>query len=148
MKVIDTHMHINAKLNDLKYAEAMVKARHTDAAGNNIPLLAAAWLLSLNSPHSGGDDLVIRAAKAFPDFYIPFGHLDFTLPPSHLDDLKDQGFVGLKAIWPPASYDDESLLPYYEIAERNRMPIVFHTSGSVYNPGEYSYYPAYVKKAA
>jgi predicted TIM-barrel fold metal-dependent hydrolase len=125
-------MHVNLECCSLKDAEKMVIAK-TDKGE---PLLSHVWLLSFNAPQYAGDDIVLEASKEFPDFYIPFGFLDFRLPPSHIDDLKARGFIGLKTIWPPVPYGDESLFPYYELAEKNKMPIVFHTSTSVYNQPE------------
>ncbi|HJN17654.1 MAG TPA: amidohydrolase family protein, partial [Armatimonadota bacterium] len=45
-------------------------------------------------------------------------------------------FAGLKAIFPPFAYDDERCFPFYERAERYRMPVLFHLGGSGYFPPE------------
>ena len=125
--VIDSHMHVFTEANDLKSAERMATAGVVNKA-----FLLSSHVTTFNE----GDAVVLDVAKHFPDFYVPFAHFDFTKPASHIDDLKARGFFGLKAIFPPKPYDDEDFWPLYERAERNRMPIVFHTAGTTYWPPE------------
>lgn len=69
---------------------------------------------------------VLEVARRYPDFFIPFGFIDFTQPPDQVDEMKELGFVGLKAIRPLRPYDDQSYFPIYERAAALKMPILFH----------------------
>ena len=72
---------------------------------------------------------VLAAAKQYPDFFLPFGYLDFRNPPGAIDAQRESGCVGLKAIFPALPYDHPSHLPHYERACALRMPILFHMGG-------------------
>jgi len=90
--------------------------------------LDQAWVMAFPGiKEEAGDDEVLAAAKRFPDLFVPFGYLDFRASPRIVEDLHARGFAGLKAIFPPKPYDDESLFAHYREAERLRMPILFHT---------------------
>ncbi len=89
------------------------------------------------------DEEILRLARAYDGFFVPFAHLDLTRPPESVDELHQRGFAGLKAIFPPFAYDDERCLPFYERAERHGMPILFHLGGSGYFPPEQVTLPAH-----
>jgi predicted TIM-barrel fold metal-dependent hydrolase len=78
------------------------------------------------------DEAVLDLARRFPDFVVPFAYLDFDKPPESIDRFHEQGFAGLKAIFPSIAYDDERAFPFYEKAQAHRMPVFFHTGGSPY----------------
>lgn len=80
------------------------------------------------------DEELLRLAKAYDGFFVPFAHLDFTQPAEIVDDFHRRGFAGLKAIFPPFAYDDERCFPFYERAERYGLPVLFHLGGSGYFP--------------
>lgn len=82
------------------------------------------------------DEELLRLAKAYDGFFVPFAHLDFCRPADSVDDFHRRGFAGLKAIFPPFAYDDERCFPFYERAERYCMPVLFHLGGSGYFPPE------------
>ncbi|MDP6778837.1 MAG: amidohydrolase family protein [Candidatus Latescibacteria bacterium] len=88
------------------------------------------------------DEEILRLAKAYDGFFVPFAHLDLTRPPESVDDFHRRGFAGLKAIFPPFPYDDERCFPFYERAEKYLMPILFHLGGSGYFPPEQVTLPA------
>jgi predicted TIM-barrel fold metal-dependent hydrolase len=69
---------------------------------------------------------VLDVARRYPGLFIPFGYLDFAKGPDQVDRMKDQGFIGLKAIRPLKPYDDPSYFPLYERAAALNMPILFH----------------------
>jgi len=68
------------------------------------------------------------AIKMRPDLFVGFGGIDMWAPidPDKVDELKDEGFTGLKFIVPPAPYHDERFYPYYERAQKLGMPSMFH----------------------
>lgn len=69
---------------------------------------------------------VLETARRYPGFILPFGYLNWHKGPEQVDQLKEAGFFGLKAIRPVKNYDDESYYPLYERAEQLEMPILFH----------------------
>jgi predicted TIM-barrel fold metal-dependent hydrolase len=88
------------------------------------------------------DETILGLAKTHDGFFVPFAHLDFTRLPEIVDEFHRRGFAGLKAIFPPFAYDDERCLPFYERAEKHRMPILFHLGGSGYFPPDQVTLPA------
>jgi len=78
------------------------------------------------------DEELLRLAKTYDGFFVPFAHLDFTRSPDTVDDFHRRGFAGRKAIFPPLAYDDARCFPFYDRAGRHRMPILFHLGGSGY----------------
>jgi predicted TIM-barrel fold metal-dependent hydrolase len=89
------------------------------------------------------DEAILRLAKTYDGFFVPFAHLDLTRPPESVDEFHRRGFAGLKAIFPPFPYDDERCFPFYERAEKHHMPILFHLGGSGYFPPEQVTLPAH-----
>lgn len=69
---------------------------------------------------------ILEVSRRYPGFFVPFGFIDFTKGPEQVDRMKEQGFVGLKAICPVRPYDDTTYFPIYERAEALNMPILFH----------------------
>lgn len=94
-----------------------------------------AWLLAM--PDVGEmygvkfatDAEVLETARRYPDFFLPFGYLDFRNPPDAIDAQREAGFVGLKAIFSHQPYDHPSCMPYYERAQALHMPILLHLGG-------------------
>jgi len=75
----------------------------------------------------GYNDLVLEAARRYPDFYVPFAGFDFyRLDVNDVEKFYDQGFVGLKFSGPLLPYNDFRYFPIYEKAEKLGMPILFH----------------------
>jgi predicted TIM-barrel fold metal-dependent hydrolase len=74
--------------------------------------------------------------KAYPDYVIPFIHVD-PRRPGVLELVKkcveEWGFRGIK-IYPPLGYFpyDVGLYPVYQYSEANNLPVIAH--GSPYNP--------------
>jgi len=101
-------------------------------------VISKAWILStgdcMRHPFEDQNEAVLDLARKFPDFCIPFAYLDLEKEPETVDRFAEQGFAGLKAIFPHKPYDDESFFPFYERAERHRMPILFHVGGAGYDP--------------
>lgn len=95
-----------------------------------------AWVLStghtIRHQFADQDEEILKLAKKFPGVVIPFAYLDFDKAPESIDRFHEGGFAGLKAIFPTKPYDDESFFPYYEKAEKHRMPILFHVGGAPY----------------
>lgn len=73
---------------------------------------------------------IIPLFKKYPDFLVGLGYVNLGPEmdsPDKIDWLKENGFEGLKMIFPLASYNDDRYFPLYERAEKLEMPILFHT---------------------
>ncbi|GEM_PF-1416880 len=122
--VIDAHLHLYPGKEGFD-PEALV----------NSSVVHGAWMLSANGIVQGQatDEDVVELGRRYPDFFVPFGYLDFDeAGPDRIDRLFDMGCVGLKAIFPGKAYDDPELLPWYERAAAHHMPILFHVGGASY----------------
>ncbi|MFH1022382.1 MAG: amidohydrolase family protein [Planctomycetota bacterium] len=85
------------------------------------------------------NDEVAALIQKYPDIIVGFGKVDLGFTPDGpeaIDRLKDQGFTGLKFIWPSYPYDDERYYPLYERAQVLSMPILFHTGFSSIQPAD------------
>lgn len=130
--IVDAHNHLVWPSNKPGAKPVLLDRRVLVDSG----VIDKAWILSTGDcfkhPLANQDDEVLRLAKEHPKFFIPFAYLDFEEPPESVDGFHERGFAGLKAIFPPGPYDDERFFPFYEKAERRRMPILFHVGGSPY----------------
>ena len=85
------------------------------------------------------NDGVLEWMKKYPDIILGFAHVELGWEvdkPEKIDQLKEQGFTGLKFIKPVYNYDDERYFPLYERAEQLGMPILFHTGYLWCAPGQ------------
>ena len=116
---IDTHAHLWKNPEGL---DALVESEKIEQV----------WLMEI--PYYRGSELkelasaeeILEVSRRYPGFFIPFGFIDFTAGAEQVDRMKDQGFIGLKAIRPALPYDDPRYFPIYERAEALNMPILFH----------------------
>ncbi|MBN1291217.1 MAG: amidohydrolase family protein [Candidatus Latescibacteria bacterium] len=69
-----------------------------------------------------------KAINARPDLFVGFGGVNLwkKIKADRIDKLRDDGFTGLKFIVPPEPYHSERFYPYYERAEKLKMPCLFH----------------------
>ncbi len=119
--IIDAHVHLYHNPKDL---DRIV----------NSGLIEQAWIMNTyyacdkNDPDGcASQEEILEVAKEYKGFFIPFGFLDFRKNPDVVDELHSKGFAGLKAIMPGKPYNDPSYFPYYQRAEKLRMPVLFHT---------------------
>ena len=118
---IDTHAHLwkepNFKLLDKIAEDGIIKQ---------------VWIQThechkvTDSYRSANCSEVLETARKYPGFILPFGYINWNKGAEQIDQLKESGFFGLKAIRPIKNYDDESYYPIYERAEQLKMPILFH----------------------
>lgn len=114
--IIDAHAHLAKGPKDL---EKIFKSK----------VIKQVWLMDVSFYKDGpfaSQEEILKVAKDYPDFFVPFGFLDFRKSPEIVEELHSKGFIGLKAIRPLKPYDDMSYFPYYEKAEKLKMPILFH----------------------
>jgi len=133
MKIIDAHNHLVWPFNEPEWREPVLLDPQVLIGSG---LFHRVWVMSTGNcfRHDYGDEneRILQLARSYPDFIVPFAYLDFEAPIESIDAFHEQGFAGLKAIFPPASYDDERFFPFYERAEQLRMPVYFHVGGSPY----------------
>jgi len=71
---------------------------------------------------------VLKLAQRYPDYIIPFYHLDLDEEgPDAVAAAKERGFRGLKLIGPKKPYSHESYFPIYERAQALDVPALIHT---------------------
>ena len=82
------------------------------------------------------NDEVLRLAQRYPDYLVPFYHLDLDAEgPDDLERARERGFVGLKLLGAQRPYAHESYLPVYERAQELEIPLLVHTGFLSYQPG-------------
>ena len=123
MKWIDTHVHLAA---DFDYAVLDKTAEKMSSDGK-------VWLHAIDGPRQRPNnrfhavsEKVLEVAKHYPGFFEPFACVDLLGKPEQIDRFADQGFTGLKFIYPPGNYDDMQFMPFYERANALGMPCFFH----------------------
>jgi predicted TIM-barrel fold metal-dependent hydrolase len=74
---------------------------------------------------------VLEAVKAHPGLLVPVAFLDLdSTAPEGVERLRDEGFRGVKVIFPRRNYDDPAYMPLYEKLCLLGLPILFHTGVS------------------
>lgn len=117
--VVDVHIHL---YEEEGYLERLLK----ECSRIGIDKLC----LSTSGPLYGQveNEKIKEAFSRFPDRIFGFAYLKLGEDgPQVVKKLKTEGFRGLKIINPPLNYDDKSFYPVYAEAERQKMPILFHT---------------------
>lgn len=122
---IDCHMHLAAAWSEPEQITRLV-AEYRQVVDH-------VWLFGVHGPYCCGNEAVLAAAQAHPDFFLPFALVDFSAPVSQIAEFQAAGFRGLKVLSAGGPLGAEPALPYYHEAQRLGMPVVFHT-GSVPAP--------------
>jgi uncharacterized protein len=74
---------------------------------------------------------VLEACRLYPSLFIPLAYLDLDQGSVEaVDQIKDQGFKGVKLIFPRRNYDDPSYMSLYERLDRHGLVLLFHTGVS------------------
>jgi hypothetical protein len=135
MKIVDAHNHLVFPYDGERANDPFIADPQLFIDDGTIDQM---WFLStgkcLRNPFPDPDEAMLDLARKFPDFAIPFAYLEFDNGPEIVDDFKQRGFAGLKAIFPSRAYDDERNFPFYERAEKYGMPILFHAGGAGLDP--------------
>jgi len=119
-KIIDMHCHL---FPDESAVPAYEKAAE-ELGIEKIVFHGLEWPGSRYSKNAA----IKRAMEVRPDLFVGFAGVDLwkETDPDRIEALKDEGFAGLKFILPPEPYHSETFYPYYERAEKLRMPVLFH----------------------
>ena len=76
---------------------------------------------------SSSNSQIKEAVQSYPDLFVGFAFADLRMIiPDDIDRFKEEGFRGLKFIYPPANYDDEKFDRIYQRAEDLGMIALFH----------------------
>jgi len=93
--IIDTHSHLMAKP-DCRLIEHIIQSHAVDQA----------WIMEVKSwAQFASKTEMLAIKKTFAPFFRMFAYLDFYSDPGEIKRLKDQGFDGLKSIWPGRPYN-------------------------------------------
>lgn len=129
MNKIDFHVHFNG--NDPKEIENLANIGRKDGC----------MMAMIGGLHYGGYDFipneeVLAWCKKYPDVFIPMAKAELwdTASPDEIYRYKEQGFRGIKFIYPYYEYDHDLYMPVYEACEKCGLPVLFHT-------GEYRPHP-------
>jgi len=95
-------------------------------------VISTAWILSSNGLVKGSatDQEILDLARRYRDRIVPFAFLDLDGDPGQVKRFREQGFAGLKVLFPRRPYDDGSYFPMWEEVQAVGMPVVIHVGGS------------------
>ncbi|MBU0577264.1 amidohydrolase family protein [Patescibacteria group bacterium] len=139
IKIIDTHEHIQT----LEKAE-MLREANANLGIEKTVLLPSPWeTITLNGAQSftryrENVDEILKIAETYPDDFIPL----CTISPldddalEYFQDCVERGGKGLKLYNGHSYYyeifnqplDSEAMMPIYEYAETNNIPVLFHVN--------------------
>lgn len=72
---------------------------------------------------------ILELFHRFPGYFIPFAFVQLGIDgPDVVTKYAEQGFRGIKFIFPSAPYNDRSFWPVYERIQELRLPALFHTA--------------------
>lgn len=116
-KIIDLHQHLDTNTDPEPLVETYA-------------CLGVVKAVLLGMPPArmpGSNEAVLKAARKYPDLFIPFVGFDLDrMTPAELKSFHEQGFRGVKLIAPDRPYDDPQYFPAYETAAALHLPCLFH----------------------
>lgn len=122
MKRLDFHVHFDGG-DPVKIAEMAEIARRDEC-----------YLALSGGLHYGAHDFlpneeVLQWCKKYPDVFLPLAKFELwdAVRPELIGRWKEQGFKGVKFIYPYYEYDHDLYMPVYEACEKYDMPVLFHT---------------------
>jgi predicted TIM-barrel fold metal-dependent hydrolase len=119
--LIDAHHHL---ADAADYADRL--AEHCAELGIDKVCLFGAGKRSRQSGHAGNGQ-VLSAARKYLDLIVPYACFDLGEDaPNRIDEFMQQGFRGVKFIYPTANYDDKAFYPVYGRLEGYGVPAIFH----------------------
>jgi len=115
-RIVDTHVHFDEK--NPNFLDDLLKL------SDRLNLTACVLTPFANRK------AVIEAAKQHPTQIVPFGSVDLDAPDvvKQVEELHAIGYRGLGELeFVKKPYNDPSYFPVYELANRNRWIVLFHT---------------------
>jgi predicted TIM-barrel fold metal-dependent hydrolase len=75
-----------------------------------------------------GNEHVVAQSHRYPELFVPFGYVRLGEDGAReVEELRANGFMGLRVAAPPARWDAPEFFPLYEAAAALNMPVLFHT---------------------
>lgn len=139
-RIINAHEHIQSIANVPKFLKA------NKANGIIRTLIVGSPEATLFKNRQGfeneevNNEEILKIVRQYPKRFIAFPTID-PKDPEKLKKLKkymSEGAGGLKlysghSLFYSTSLDESSMLPVYEYCEKNRIPILWHVNGALYN---------------
>jgi predicted TIM-barrel fold metal-dependent hydrolase len=122
-KIVNTHGHLHA-------GDDVVRLVDEWRAEGVVRFCALALDTRFQAHGYLGNEGVKQWMDRYPDIIAGVGSIDAGVKPDpagKVDELRADGFQGLKFISPARAYSDDCYFGYYERAEELGMPIIFHT---------------------
>jgi uncharacterized protein len=146
-RVFDTHVHYPARASQsggpLGSGDAVLEALVYNCYRLNI------FKMCLIGRRGEINDRVERAHERYPDLVVPLAHVDPDQDgPDEVRELAERGFRGLKITNTRRNYDHPAYFRVYAEAERQHLPILFHTGISGGAIDYLQYPPASPEQAA
>jgi len=122
-RIVDAHLHYHPG-NPLYNPEVLFEH----------DVINAAWILSSNAMVKGSatDEETLDLARKYRNRIVPFAFLDLDAGPEQVRRFKDQGFAGLKVVFPREPYDSAAYHPIWEEVQSSGMPVLIHVGGSYF----------------
>lgn len=137
-RVFESHIHFPIDMYEAEFTEKIddVTLRLTDNLVENL-VKSNVVKASLLGGRGKVNEMVKEAIKRYPEMFIGVAYIDIDRDePEILNYYKEAGFKGIKIICPNNNYDEEKYYPFYELAEKLNMVILFHT-GVIGNAVDY-----------
>lgn len=127
MKKLDIHVHCN--INDPETVAGLMRT------GEELETMIALSGGERGEKDFAPNERVMEIAREYSGLVVPLALIplrDQSVDPAQVYALAEQGFRGLKLIYPYHAYDHDFYIPLYEAAEKCALPIIFHTG--LYRP--------------
>jgi predicted TIM-barrel fold metal-dependent hydrolase len=138
--IVDAHVHLTGRGAVPELLGLLDRHGIRRAVVLSTPDAAAGRGGSGLSGYREGNEVVLQAAAAHPDRFLPFVALDLGRdPPAYLDELLRRGACGVKIYQGNQSFherplDDPAHRPLFELLERGSIPVLLHVNTVAYRP--------------
>lgn len=137
-RVFESHIHFPIDMYEAEFTEKIdtETLRLTDNLVENL-VKSNVVKASLLGGRGKVNEMVKEAIKRYPELFVGLAYIDIDKDEPHiLNYYKESGFKGIKLICPNSDYDEEKYYPFYELAEKLNMVVLFHT-GVIGNAVDY-----------
>ncbi len=137
-RVFESHIHFPIDMYEAEFTEKSDEEilRITEDLVENL-VKSNVVKASLLGGRGKVNEMVKDAIGRYPELFIGVAYIDIDKDdPEILSDYKESGFKGIKIICPNDNYDEEKYYPFYEMAEKLNLVVLFHT-GVIGNAVDY-----------
>jgi len=137
-RVFESHIHFPIDMYEAEYTEKIddVTIRLTE---NMVEKLVKSNVTKavLLGGRGKVNEMVKDAVNRYPELFLGLAYIDIDKDaPEVLNYYKDVGFKGIKIICPNSRYNEEKYFPFYQLAEKLDLVVLFHT-GVIGNAVDY-----------